>query len=205
MAMETCSRAINKKLLAFAVAFFTIVSAYAVNLPIAFFFDDPEDDRQEAIEEAGSWSQSDIATINRPTFVLSYPKDWTVASYQPDYDPDRLFTIETEGSSHINIEIFQASPGMDMEKTMEDVLQALDGPAVNTYSYGDFDTWGPYNGVGKHLKGKIMNILPGGCRVFAATVPGTNKGILITEFYMSDDLPNAMPGFELISQTLKFK
>ncbi|WP_269541476.1 hypothetical protein [Cerasicoccus fimbriatus] len=205
MGIKIGSRIMRKSMMAMVVASFAVVSAYAVNLPLAFFFDDPEDDRQDAIEEAGSWSPSDMASIDRPTFSLKYPKNWVIATHQPDYDPDRLFTIETDGSSHINIEIFQASPGMDVEKTMEDVLQALDGPAVNTYSYGDFDTWGPYSGVGKHLKGKIMNILPGGCRVFAAVVPGTNRGILITEFYMSDDLPSAMPGFELISQTLTFK
>lgn len=180
-------------------------TAQAMNLPIAFFFDDPEDDREEAIEEAGEWSESEMATIDRPGFKLKYPKDWTVAKHQPDYNPDRLFSIETPGSSHIQIEIFDAKPGMDVTQTMQDVLQALDGPAVETYSYGDFEEWGHFEGEGKHLKGKIMSIIPGGCRVFVTVIPGKNKGLLVTEFYMSEDLPEAHPGFNLISQTLVFK
>ncbi|WP_309398770.1 hypothetical protein [Cerasicoccus maritimus] len=190
------------------MVFFTVAtwaSANVLTLPLAFFFDDPEDDREEALEDAATWSESELATINRPGFSLKYPKDWEIASHQADYDPDRLFSIETGGASHIMIEIFDANSGMNLESTMQSVLTALDGTAVNTYSYGDFETWGQYNGVGRHLKGKVMNIMPGGCRVFACVVPGKNKGILVTEFYMSDDLPNAMPGFELISQTLIFK
>ncbi|WP_309381697.1 hypothetical protein [Cerasicoccus frondis] len=184
---------------------FALTSASAYHLPLAFFFDDPEDDRQEVLEEAGSWSQSDLATINRPAFSLSYPKEWTIASHQADYDPDKLFTIETGGASHIMIEIFDANSEMDLENTMRNVLIALDGTAVNTYSEAKFDTWGKYTGQGKHLKGKVMNLFPGGLRVFATVIPGKNKGLLVTEFYMSDDLPNALPGFELISQTLVFK
>ncbi|GHC04406.1 hypothetical protein [Cerasicoccus arenae] len=184
---------------------FALGTVGAVNLPLAFFFDDPEDDREEAIEDAGEWSESDLVTVNRPGFTLQYPKDWRLATNQADYKPDSLFTIETPGSSHIVIEIFDAAPGMDVSGAMDDVLQALDGPAVETYSYGSFETWGNYKGVGKHLKGKIMSMIPGGCRVFAAVVPGTNKGILITEFYMSEDLPVALPGYDLISRTLVFK
>lgn len=180
-------------------------SLSAMNLPIAFFFDDPEDDRNDAVKDAGEWNNADLTTIDRPGFTLKYPRDWKLASKQSDFDPDRLFTIETPGSSHIVIEIFDVNGGMNVEKAMEDVLLALDGPAVDTYSYGDFETWGPYKGVGRHLKGKIMSIIPGGCRVFAAVIPGKNKGLLITEFYMAEDLPTALPGYDVISQTLVFK
>lgn len=182
-----------------------IGSVQAMHLPLAFFFDDPEDDREEAIEKAGEWKASEMATIDRPAFTLKYPSGWTIAKHQADYNPDRLFTIETPGSSHIAIEIFDLRPGMNVSETMRDVLQALDGPAVETYSYGDFETWGHYQGEGKHLKGKIMSLIPGGCRVFVAKIPEKGKGLLITEFYMSDDLPEAHPGFDLISQTLVFK
>jgi len=173
-------------------------------LPLAFFFDDPEDDRQEAIDSAGAWSSHEIATIDRPEFRLNYPADWTIASYQSDYDPDRLFTIETTGQSHITIEIFDIT-NKSLEQTMADVLQALDGPAISTYSYGDFDYWGRYAGEGRHLKGKVLSIMPGGIRVFAAKIPSRGKGLLVTEFYMSEDLPSALPGFDLISQTFAFK
>lgn len=176
-----------------------------MRLPLAFFFDDPEDDRQEAIDDAGEWSASDLATIDRPGFTLKYPRDWKIATHQPDYNPDRLFTIETPGSSHIAIEIFDLNSNLNLSQTMADVIQALDGPAVETYSYGDFEQWGQYQGEGRHLKGKIMSILPGGCRVFVTSIPGKGKGLLVTEFYMSDDLPQAHPGFDLISQTLVFK
>lgn len=175
------------------------------SMPLAFLFDDPEDDRQEAINQAGAWSASEVTSINRPGFSLQYPSHWKVATHQGDYNPDRLFTIETPGGSHVVIEIFNAPPGTNLSSLLADVLPALDGPAVETYSYGDFNAWGNFQGKGQHLKGKIMSIIPGGCRVFAALVPGKSQGLLITEFYLSEDLPDAMPGFDLISRTLVFK
>ncbi|MEO0794112.1 MAG: hypothetical protein AAFX93_03065 [Verrucomicrobiota bacterium] len=183
----------------------TVLSVQAMPiLPMAFFFDDPEDDREDAIEAAGDWSDSEVSTISRPGFSLKYPSNWKVASHQADYDPDRLFTIETPGQSHIVIEVFDVHGSVNLEQTMSGVLEALDGPAIDTYSYGDFESWGSFQGEGKHLKGKIMRIIPGGCRIFATTIPGKGKGLLVTEFYMSDDLPDALPGFDLISRTFVF-
>ncbi|MGE9296778.1 MAG: hypothetical protein ACQKBV_10860 [Puniceicoccales bacterium] len=173
-------------------------------LPLAFFFDDPEDDRQEAISHAGQWNTSEMATINRPGFQLSYPANWQVATHQADYNPDKLFTIETDGQSHIVIEIYDIT-SKPLNQTMDEVMMALDGPAIETYSSSDFQEWGGYQGIGRHLKGKILSILPGGVRVFAAKVPEKGKGFLVTEFYMSDDLPSALPGFDLISQTFLLK
>ena len=60
-------------------------------------------------------------------------------------------------------------------------------------------------GVDRHQEARILDMiqdLPCAPQVIT-NQPDT--GILITEFYMSDDLPTAMPGFELISQTLTFK
>jgi len=189
----------------FAAFLLAIQSAATVPLlPLAFFFDDPEDDREAAIAAARQWSPSEMATIDRPEFSLKYPSSWNIATHEGDYNPDKNFTIETDGQSHIVIQIYDIT-NRNLDEMIWNIISALDGPAIETYSYGDFDQWGTYQGKGKHLKGKVLGLIPGGARIFAAKVPSKGKGFLITEFYMSEDLSTAMPGFDLIGQSLNFK
>lgn len=142
-------------------------------------------------------------TIDRPGFTMQYPASWKIATHQNDYDPDRLFTIDTEGQSTITIELFESIAGRDTDDMLFNAMTVLDGPLVDTYSRSDLDNWGPHRGSGKHMKGKVMGMFPGGAIVFFTEENG--KGVMITQIYFSEDLPDAMPGFELISNTFRLK
>ena len=49
-------------------------------------------------------------TLDRDGFTLQYPGNWTIDTADPDYNPDRNFTITSEGGSQISFLLFD-SPG----------------------------------------------------------------------------------------------
>lgn len=152
---------------------------------------------------ADSWSESEMTAIVRPGFALKYPSNWKLASGQADYDPDRLFTINVAGGdSYVTIKIFKPSHA-DADDLMFSVLETLDGPMIETMSRNSFGTWGKIKGEGRHLKGKIAGFLPGGARLFVSVTNG--RGILVTELYYSEDTAEALPGFDLIRNSFRFK
>jgi len=149
-----------------------------------------------------AWAQQ-LTTIDRPGFSLQYPASWQVATYQNDYNPDKLFTIDTDGQSTITIEVFESIDGINSDDLLFNAISVLDGPLVDTYSRSDMSQWGDLQGRGKHLKGKVMAMFPGGARIFFAQRNG--KGVMITEIYYSEDLDTVMPGFETIGRSFEFK
>ncbi|WOO42843.1 hypothetical protein [Rubellicoccus peritrichatus] len=146
---------------------------------------------------------NDVTVIDRPTFVMQMPATWKVADYQPDYDPDKLFTIDTEGQSTITLEVYETVQGQDTDDLLFNAIYVLDGPLVDTYSRSSFNKWGNLTGHGKHLKGKVMSMFPGGARIFFCQHNG--RGLMVTEIYYSEDLQDVMEGFELIGKTFQFK
>lgn len=151
------------------------------------------------------WAPNEVVVLDRPAFSLQYPAGWKVATSQQDYDADRLFTIEiANGDSYITIKVFVPDPNADADDLIFSIQTTLDGPMIDTYSRETFENWGSFQGKGLHLKGKIAGFLPGGARIFVTTTDG-QKGLLVTELYYSDDLEEAMPGFDLVRNSFKFK
>lgn len=153
--------------------------------------------------EMGSWSASEIQALDRPGFRIVFPRNWTLATHQDDYDPDRNIIIDSPGESYVTISFFEAKPSDNSRQIIENMRLAFEGPLVSVISRGEFTQWGPRGGSGLHLKGHIMKYFPGGVRFFVMFEQGV--GVIVTEFYYSEDLEIAMPGFELIAQSLEFK
>lgn len=149
------------------------------------------------------WKPEEMVKYERETFRFHYPTGWAPATHQGDFDPDQRITIDSKGQSHIVIEILPDGSLLDPDRVMAGLLQAYDGPALEVLGRSDFDEWGLARGRGVHLKGHILGIEPGGIRLFVATVG--KRGLVVTEYYFSDELPDAMPGFDLIMQSLAFK
>lgn len=178
-------------------------ATFVATLTTQAFFDIFTDEEPDGPRESRQWGADEVATIERSQFSLVYPAAWTIATDQPDYDPDSNFTIDTTGDSYISIETFPGSADTDYEQILDNLTDAFDGPLVTTYSRSYFTTWGPHEGSGLHLKGKIMNLFPGGCRFFVTVQNGL--GVICTEYYFSEDIEQVIPGFELIAQSFQFK
>lgn len=150
-----------------------------------------------------SSDQTEIAvkSINNDTISLQHHADWELDSSADDYEPETRFTINSPYNSYVTIRIdqYKRTP----ESLIEDILYRLDGPAITTFSRSNFTQWGKHQGVGRHLKGKIMDMFPGGVRVFV-TRP-LNNTLIITEFYFSEELEDTAPGYMVISETLVMK
>jgi hypothetical protein len=142
-----------------------------------------------------------VKAIDSKTVSLQHHADWELDSTADDYDPETRFTINSPYNSYVTIRIgkFERNP----ETLIEDILYRLDGPAITTFSRSNFSQWGKHQGVGRHLKGKIMDMFPGGVRVFV-TRP-LNNTLIITEFYFSEELEDTAPGYMVISETLVMK
>jgi hypothetical protein len=160
-----------------------------------------EGESTEKPREAGTWAQKDLARIERPAFQLAYPKSWSLATAQADYDADRNFSIDAPGDSYVAIQTFEAQPGDDVSALLSNMIKAFDGPLVDTYSRSHFTQWGSFQGKGTHLKGKIMSMFPGGARVFIGTEG--SFGLIIVEYYFSEEIKEVMPAFELIAQSFQ--
>ncbi len=142
-----------------------------------------------------------MASIDRPKFRLYYPVNWTIAKGDPDYNPDQLFVINSTADSYVRLEIM---PELRDPKTLlASILRVMDGYAINTYSRSNMSEWGHIQGEGVHLKGKVMNMFPGGIRIFAGQDQGNT--LVVTEFYFSEDMKQVFPGFALISESFTFK
>lgn len=152
-------------------------------------------------EPVHEWTEDEWEVLETSGYRLKYPKDWRVDAESSGYDLEYHFTIDSSGESQITFEFFEWEPGFETEDILRNTLHAFDGVAIQTMSRSDFNRWGKHEGHGRHLKGKILGIIPGGCRIFVSR--SGNRGFLIAEFYHAPELPEAMPGFHLIGQTLE--
>ncbi len=149
-----------------------------------------------------TWDDDEITVVEHPVYTVAYPKTWQVAK---DAEAgDKVITFMVGGSdSYITIRLYEAGGGIDEHAMIASVLETLDGPLIETISRENFSTWGSYNGQGRHLKGMIAGFFPGGARIFTAVI--NEQGILITEVYYSEDLDEAMPGYDLVQQSFVLK
>ncbi len=150
-----------------------------------------------------AWRASDVAFMEGARFRFAYPKTWHLATEQPDYDPDRLVTVQTAGESFITIEVFDPKTRPDLSVILGNVRQTYDGVIVTTMSRTRFQSWGEVQGDGIHLVGKILGLYPGGCRIFVGTYE--QIGMIVTEYYFSEELNEALQGYTLIGQTFSLK
>ena len=137
----------------------------------------------------------------RERFRLEYPGNWTVDEEDEDYDPDHLFSIDSPGSCHVTVIVFDAA--IPARSSVEAQVEALVPRLVRDPVQTPFARWGAYEGEGVTLAGRILGLQHGSLRIFAHESEPEDLTLTIVEFCFDEDLPAVRPGFELIERTFE--
>ncbi len=139
----------------------------------------------------------------RERFQLQYPRNWSIDEADADYDPDHLFSIDSPGSCHVSVIVFDAvlEPKGSVEAQVAAVVPRIVRNPVET----PFTRWGAHEGEGMTLAGRILGIFEGTIRIFAHASEPENLTFTIVEFCFAEDLPLVRPGFELIERTFELR
>jgi hypothetical protein len=137
----------------------------------------------------------------RERFRLAYPGNWAVDEDDEGYDPDHFFSIESPGSCHVTVVVFDAA--LDARDVLDGQVGALVPELVKQPTKTRFTRWGAYDGEGVTLAGRIVGVYPGSVRIFAHASEPQDLTISIVEFCFDEDLPLVRPGFELIERSFE--
>ena len=141
--------------------------------------------------------------IERARFRLAYPGNWSVDEADEDYDPDHLFSIDSPGSCHVSVLLFESALGAKPSVAAQ--RQAFVPRLVRDPKETPFTRWGAYEGDGVALAGRILGLYPGSIRIFAHESAREDLTFTIVEFCYDEDLPAVRPGFELIERSFELK
>jgi len=140
-------------------------------------------------------------TIDRATFTLKFPSNWSEETKASDYKADSNFTLNSGKNSYIQINITDKAE--DPQKVLDNAVFNLDGLAITTLSKTKIDEWGSHKGAGLHLKGKILGSDPGGIECFVFN--SEHHNVLIIEFYYSSELKTAQSEMDFIAKSFQMK
>jgi hypothetical protein len=139
----------------------------------------------------------------RERFRLEYPGNWTVDENDEDYDPDHLFSIDSPGSCHVSVIVYDAA--LSAKQSVAAQVAAFVPRLVRNPVQTPFTRWGAYDGEGMALAGRILGFADGSIRIFAHESAREDLTFTIVEFCYDEDLPLVRPGFELIEQTFELR
>ena len=97
--------------------------------------------------------------IARERFHLEYPSNWTIDEEDEDYDPDHLFSIDSPGSCHVTVIVFDSA--ISAKNSVETQVEAFVPKIVKDPVQTPFAGWGAYDGEGVTLAGKILGLQKG--------------------------------------------
>jgi hypothetical protein len=145
----------------------------------------------------------DFKTIDRPNFSLKFPKAWVEDTTAPDYKADSNFTIKSPDPKNTYVQFNIVDKSEDPDKVLKATLVSLDGPAITALSKDKITEWGQFKGSGMHLKGKILDSIPGGIKVFIFN--SDHHNVLVVEYYFSEELKDLQADLDYISQNFVMK
>lgn len=137
--------------------------------------------------------------LERDGFQLDYPINWSIDEEDEDYDPDRLFSVDSPGSSYVMFAIGKL--GDEPEELLAGQVLAFEG-LLDRPTRKNFGQYGNASGAGAELKGSMMGI-PTTIRLFSF-VDGENA-VMVTEQCPDEDLEMAKPGLEMIENSFELK
>ena len=150
-----------------------------------------------------SYSQT-LKTINRDSFSLKYPDTWAIDKTDEDYDPDALFSLDSEKEEGASVMFMIFSLPLDADDMLNEQVKSMTKALVkNPTSITDFDTWGNLKGKGKIIKGKLMGIFKGQIRLFMYT--DESKSMLVMEQFYDADAEKVAANFVSIANSFKFR
>jgi hypothetical protein len=147
-------------------------------------------------------SSSNIKSTNRKTFSVQYPAGWYIDSLDDDFNPDKLFSINTDsGENYISFYLFDEAISIeDHVNTMVETNKELimrDGVVT------PFSSWGKFKGKGAVMSGSFFSANEGKIKIFAYTT--AKKGFLIYQHTYNSDEALYKEGFDLIEKTFELK
>ena len=143
-------------------------------------------------------SRAGVKTHARKTFSFDYPERWTLQTGDDDYDPDALFTVDSPGACHTQVQLIEPSlEASRMTAIYEDKLgkTMLDRPKRATFA-----RWGTFQGAGVELAGPMAGH-DGSIRIFSHR--GKRRAFTIIEFCFDDEMAETKPGFSTIESSFK--
>jgi len=142
-------------------------------------------------------------TIDRGNFTLKYPTAWAEDTSAPDYKADSNFTIKSPDPKNTYVQFNIVDKSEDPDKVLKATMVSLDGPAITALSKDKITEWGQFKGSGMHLKGKILDSIPGGIKVFIFN--SDHHNVLVVEYYFSEELKDLQADLDYISQNFAMK
>lgn len=135
----------------------------------------------------------------RAGFQLKYPGNWKIDREDKDYDPDRLFSVESPGAAQIMFALGRVE--VEPEKNLANqiaVFQKVMGSPPRQY----FEKYGKLVGKGAIFRGSVIGS-PTTVRVFS--FGGRGRTVMITEQWPNDDTHFVQEGFKLIENTFSLR
>jgi hypothetical protein len=139
--------------------------------------------------------------IVRERFHLEYPGNWTIDVEDEGYDPDHLFSIDSPGSCHVTVIVFDAA--ISAKDSVKAQVEAFVPKIVRDPVQTRFARWGAYDGEGVMLAGRLLGLQKGSIRIFAHESEREDLTLSVVEFCFDEDLPLVRPGFELIERSFE--
>ncbi len=146
---------------------------------------------------------TDSKTIDRTNFTLKYPAAWHEGTEDGDYKADTNFSIKGPEKKETYVQFNIADKAADTQKLLDSFRADLDGPAITTLSSSKLTEWGDHKGIGIHLKGKILDVAPGGIKLFVFNSDKHN--VLVIEYYFSSELKDLQADLDYISKNFTVK
>ncbi len=146
---------------------------------------------------------ADTKTIDRTNFVCKYPSAWDEGTKDADYKPDTNFSLKSPNNQNTYVQFSIADKAQDAQKLIDSLRPDFDGPAITTLSTSKITEWGNHKGTGIYLKGKILDIAPGGIKIFVFN--SDNHNVIVIEYYFADELKTLQADLDYISNNFTLK
>lgn len=146
---------------------------------------------------------ADFKSIDRIAFVLKYPSAWHEGTEDGDYKPETYFTLKSPNKKETYVQFSVSDKAEDAQKLVDNLRADLDGPAITTLSTSKLTEWGDHQGKGIYLKGKILDVAPGGIKIFVFN--NDKHNVLVLEYYFSSELKDLQADLDYISKNFTIK
>ncbi len=133
--------------------------------------------------------------LAREEFELLYPANWKINVDDKDYDPDRMFTIDSPGSAFVMFVLgkMETNPDDSLQAQIDSFSRLMGTPQVQR-----FESYGKLHGKGATLRGKLMGIKVT-VKAFACSSQGMTA--VVVQQYPDEDLRYVQGGLLLIEES----
>ena len=138
--------------------------------------------------------------INRKTFSITLPGNWSEDTKRDTYDPDSLVFFDGPESALFSVIVGQKSAGSSVDTMLDNQKDSLKRKIVNA-TIIPITKWSNFDGKGFQMEGKIQGIINGRVTVF-----GFEKGdnvCIVEEWATPGDYKTYAKDFEKIRQTFR--